>query len=181
MNFVLLETDRLILKGMSPELMNEIFETQEKSRIMEILGHQNEEEYERELSKYQRGYSSYRSRFLLFLIVRKDNQKIIGRCGLHNWNPDHNRAEIGYNLLMEVDKRQGFMSEAVKKILEYGFRTLDLHRIEAMLSPTNIPSKRIIEKFGFTKEGQLREHFQVDGAFGDSLIYSLLQSEYERS
>jgi ribosomal-protein-alanine N-acetyltransferase len=103
---------------------------------------------------------------------------IIGRCGLHNWNREHNRAEIGYNISDEKFKRKGLMSEAVSSIIDYGFNELNLHRIEALVGSNNIPSLKIIESHHFIKEGLLRQHYFVEDKFEDSIVFSILQNEY---
>ncbi|MND70827.1 putative ribosomal N-acetyltransferase YdaF [compost metagenome] len=71
------------------------------------------------------------------------------------------------------------MTEALKPIIQYGFETMKLNRIEAFLSPDNIPSLKLVQKFGFTKEGHLREHYNKDNKLEDSAVYSLLKSEYK--
>lgn len=178
LNPIIIETKRLKLTGFSPEDMSFIFENKSKNEIKKILGHRTEEDYLKEEYKYQNGYASYNRSFLLFLLSEKTSNTIIGRCGLHNWNKEHNRAEIGYNMLDENFKEQGFMTEAVRAIIDYGFNTLKLHRLEALVGSNNAPSLKIIENNHFIKEGLLRQHFYVADKYEDSVVFSLLRNEY---
>jgi len=178
MNFDTLETPRLVLSGISPEQMTYIFENLPKDDIKRILGHRSERDYEKEASKHQNGYSSYNRRFKLFLLTDKASNTIIGRCGIHNWNIEHRRAEIGYVMEDEQYKRKGLMTEALEAILEYGFRNLNLNRIEALVGAGNVPSLRLMEKFNFTKEGLLRQHAYASDKFEDSVMFSKLYHEH---
>lgn len=193
MTFQTLETPNLILTGLTPTDMAFIFENHSKEEIMKFLGHRSEEEYELEAYKNKNGYASYNRTFLLFLLTDKTSNEIIGRCGIHNWNKDHRRAEIGYHLAGDQFKRKGFMSEALEAIIEFGFNTLNLNRIEALVSPFNVPSLRLLEKNGFLKEGALKQHYYVaidpladkysasnisENGFVDSLIFGLLKEDY---
>lgn len=180
MNFKIIETNRMILKGLTPEDMSEIFEQNHKPKIKEILGHRSEEDYEKELHKYKSGYSSYNRSFMLFLMEDKASGKIIGRCGLHNWNRDHWRAEIGYLMEDESFKQQGLMSEAVEAVIDYGFKQMNLNRIEALVADYNTASLKLLEKNGFVKEGVMRNHYYVNGVFEDSVVFSLLREEYRK-
>lgn len=175
---IILETNRLTLKGFSPENMTSIFQNYSRDEIMELLGHHSEEEYQQEKSKQENGYAAYNRRFILFLLIEKASNIIIGRCGLHNWNKEHNRAEIGYNITEENFKRKGLMTEAVSAVIDFGFNDLKLHRIEAVAGSGNIPSLKILEKQRFVQEGLLRQHFCVSGKYEDSLILSKLYTEY---
>lgn len=179
LNPIILETKNLFLKGLTPQDMNYIFGNNGKDDIMNILGHLNESEYQKEHNKYQNGYSSYNRSFILFLLIDRNTNKIIGRCGLHNWNIEHKRAEIGYNIAEENFKRKGLMSEAVSEIIEYGFNKLNLHRIEALAGEDNIPSLKILKKNSFTKEGLLRQHRFINNKYVDSVIFSKLHQEYQ--
>ena len=178
MNFKLIETNRLLLKGLTPEDMTDIFERNYKPKIKEILGHRSDADYEKELYKYKNGYSSYNRSFMLFLLEDKASGKIIGRCGLHNWNTDHSRAEIGYHMEDENFKQKGLMSEAVQAIIDYGFKMLNLNRIEALVADYNTASLRLLEKNGFVKEGLLRNHYYINGTFEDSVMFSKLNEEH---
>lgn len=179
MNPILLQTPRLLLKGFSPEDMNVIFTTLPKEEIMTLLGHQSDEEFEKEAEKQQQGYASYNRRFMLFLLIDPPSGKVIGRCGLHNWNPDHRRAEIGYAMSDETFKRRGLMSEAVEAIMRYGFTEMNLNRIEAIVAPDNEPSLKIIRKNNFQEEGRLRKHYPAENGFEDSLVFGVLFDEYD--
>lgn len=179
MDLFTLETKRLKLKGLTPQDMKYIFDNLPKAQIKEILGHRTDADYLKDELKHINGFSSYNRSFLVFLMIDKETDKIIGRCGLHNWNKDHKRAEIGYALEDESFKRKALMSEAVEAIIEYGFHELKLNRIEALVGPENVPSLRIIEKNGFTKEGIFRQHFYVDEKYEDTIAFALLKQDYK--
>ncbi|MBM6497960.1 GNAT family N-acetyltransferase [Flavobacterium macrobrachii] len=174
----IIETQRLKLTGYSSQDMTFIFENFSRDEIKKILGHRTDEDYHIEEYKYKNGYASYNRDFILFLLTEKTTKSIIGRCGLHNWNKEHQRAEIGYTISDENFKRKGLMTEAVSSIIDYGFNELKLHRIEALVGSYNIPSLKIIENNFFIKEGLLRQHYLIAGKFVDSVVYSLLHNEY---
>ena len=175
---IILTTERLMLKGITSEQMKYIFNELSKAEIKSMLGHRSEEDYLKEEYKHVNGYSGYNRKFLLFLMTDKESGIIIGRCGFHNWNKDHMRAEIEYAMEDEKFLRKGLMSEAVKAILQLGFQELELNRIEANVDILNIPSIKILEKNNFRKEGILREHVYHSDHFSDSILYSILQKEY---
>ena len=58
------------------------------------------------------------------------------------------------------------------------FKKLEMHRIFATTSPDNVASIRILEKIGMKKEGYLRQNLLVRGAWRDSVLYSILQHEF---
>ncbi len=177
-NRILLETNRLFLRGLNPESMTFIFENYTKDEIKNILGHQTEKEYQTEQLKQKKGYAAYNRSFILFLLTEKTSNRIIGRCGIHNWNKEHNRAELGYNITDENYKRKGLMTEAVSAVIEYGFNQLKLHRIEALVGSYNLPSLKILEKHNFVREGLLRQHYYMFDEYLDSIVFSKLCSEY---
>jgi len=178
MNFETIETSRLILKGISPDVMKHIFNALTKPEIKKILGHRSEEDYQKEAAKHKNGYSSYNRSFILFLLTDKDSNNVIGRCGLHNWNKEHKRAEIGYIMENENFKGKGLMSEAINAIIDYGFNKMNLNRIEALVGVGNIPSLGLMEKYNFKREGVMRQHCHISNQFEDSIMFSKLYCEY---
>ena len=111
-------------------------------------------------------------------MLQKETGNVIGSIGYHTWYTMHNRAELFYYIKEESNRRRGYASEAIVPTIAYGFGDMGLHRIEAMLSPDNTASVRLLEKSGFLKEGCLRAHYLVNGEYSDSDIYGLLRKEY---
>lgn len=178
MQFEQLTTPRLILRKLTPEAYGYLYTNFDDSYLMEFLG-MDAEALKKEKEKYNQGLTSYNRTMVNFQLIEKDTGKVIGACGFHTWSPQHSRAEIGYHLNDDADKRKGYMTEAVSAVLAYGFKEMKLHRVEALADPANVPSIKIIEKFNFTYEATLREHYNVDGIMEDSVMYSLLKHEYE--
>jgi len=69
------------------------------------------------------------------------------------------------------------MTETVKRVIDFGFSELGLHRIYATLAPENVASARVLEKAGMRREGHLRKHRYIKGEWRDSLLYAILESE----
>ena len=68
----------------------------------------------------------------------------------------------------------------LKAILEFGFTELKLHRVEALIAAENEPSLKLLLRYGFSKEGTMREDYVVNGKNEDSDCYSLLKWEWEK-
>ncbi len=179
-HFTVIETPRLLLKEVGPELMKEIYTSCSDEEIMELLGIATIEELETERNKVQQGMTTYRTSYKLFFIAEKESGKIIGKCGLHNWFAIHKRAEIGYVMSDESAMRKGYMTEAVKSIIKHGFEEMGLNRIEAFVGSGNVASLKIVKGSGFIEEGTLRSHYFKDGKIEDSICFSLLRTDYDQ-
>jgi len=178
MHFTTLHTERLMLRAITPEVYDHIHTNLGNTELMEFLGLASAEDLAVEKEKYDKGYSTHNRTFMLFQLIDIGTGKIIGGCGFHTWYPKHNRAEIGYDLRHEEDKRKGLMTEAVRAVLDYGFTEMQLHRVEALVADYNEASVRLLKNFDFTFEGTLREHYNVAGTMEDSDMYSLLKHEF---
>lgn len=173
MNEAILQTDRVLLRRIVPATIRMLFESSDKAHIQQMLG-ADEKEYERYKRMYESGMETFSSSLFYFLLVKKESNQFIGECGFHTWNKRHNRAEVFYLLKNEADKRQGYMSEVLPLVLDFGFKELELHRIEAYVAASNLPSVKLLAKNGFTKEGTSKEHYLADGHYEDSDCYALL-------
>ena len=114
---------------------------------------------------------------LHWLIVDRRSDVAIGSCTLFRFDARHRHAEVGYALRSDRWGR-GLAAEAVSLALDWGFRTLMLHRIEADIDPRNDASRRLLERLGFRREGLLRERFFVGDVAGDSEFFGLLAQEW---
>jgi ribosomal-protein-alanine N-acetyltransferase len=72
---------------------------------------------------------------------------------------------------------QGHMTEAVRGALRFAFSELALHRVEAACLPNNEPSRRLLERVGFQREGMARAYLRINGVWSDHLLYAALSSD----
>ncbi|WP_299254890.1 GNAT family N-acetyltransferase [uncultured Lacinutrix sp.] len=94
------------------------------------------------------------------------NKKIGGIC-LWNFSEDRKTAEVGYDLLPEYF-RKGYMSEALKAVIDLGFKDLNLDRIEAYTHIENESSKKLLVACGFVHQSERK-----DPGFPKNSIYTL--------
>jgi ribosomal-protein-alanine N-acetyltransferase len=108
-------------------------------------------------------------------IVRRADGRLLGTCGFV-WLRPHS-AEIGYDLARACWGK-GYMYEALSALLDYAFFDLDLNRIEALVMPANMRSKRLLKRLGFAHEGTLREYDYFKDAFHDMEMHALLRRDW---
>lgn len=118
-----------------------------------------------------------RREMLNWLIADRRDDRAIGTCTLFHFDARHRRAEAGYALRSDRWGR-GLASEAVSLALDWGFRSLALHRIEADIDPRNDASRRLLLRLGFRREGLLRERFFVEEEATDSEMWGLLAQDW---
>lgn len=112
-------------------------------------------------------------------ITRRDDDRVIGICGVHDVSRRHRRAYVGYDLVREC-WGQGLAGEAMRAIVRFGFEQLDLNRLEAITIAENSRSIRLLERLGFQLEGVRREYsLEDDGELHASAIYGLLRRDYD--
>ncbi|MBQ6662433.1 MAG: GNAT family N-acetyltransferase [Firmicutes bacterium] len=107
--------------------------------------------------------------------------RIIGCTALEpdRLRPDANSRELGY-WLVSTEWGKGYMTEAAKAMIAYGFDTLGLDQIGICTSRVNLRSQSVIKKCGFVYEGTIRRTYKIyTGELRDSQVYSMLRSEYE--
>jgi [ribosomal protein S5]-alanine N-acetyltransferase len=175
---IAIETERLLLEPLTPEAIRELFRSHTQEFIMNYLGidDQGWVHYESMVSE---GMEMHRLSHLFFLLIRKSDEQPIGECGFHTWNHVHRRAELFYLLRSDEFKRQRFMSEALPRVIQFGFEHMQLHRMEALIDKDNTPSLRLLQKNRFTFEGTRMQDYVVNGVSVDSDCYVLLRPEWE--
>jgi len=175
----LLETERMFLRELTPEMFNRLFRTCSEAEIKSYLGLKSTVEYKEMRKRFEGGTTTYYTSFKHFLLLDKQDKRVIGRCDFHTWVPTHQRAEVGYTMTSEAHKNKGLMKEALRAVLSFGFKHMGLYRVEALAAPHNIPSLQLLKHYSFKQEGHLRNHYMVNGVLEDSLLFSLLRPEFE--
>jgi [ribosomal protein S5]-alanine N-acetyltransferase len=109
--------------------------------------------------------------------MNKEDEDVIGFFRFHKLHLWHEKAEMGAVIHANC-QHEGVMTEVLPIILKYGFKTLELNRIVGDLVAENIGSQRLMEKFGFHKDGVLRQTGFDGTRYHDTVVYSMLRAEY---
>ncbi len=172
----ILYTNRLTLRKLAKTDYNDMFEYSSNSDLTKYLTwdpHPDKNYTHKYLSYIQ---SKYRScEFFDWAIIY--NGKMIGTCGFTTLNDQDLCGEIGY-VVSPNYHNMGIATEAVERVLEFGFDVMGLHRIEARYMLDNLPSRKVMEKVGMTFEGVLRESMYIKNRYVSVGICSILRSEY---
>ena len=86
-------------------------------------------------------------------------------------------ASLGY-WVGEPYARRGYMTAALPLVLDFSFERLRLHRVEAACLPTNVPSRALLLRIGFTEEGYARRYLLIDGKWQDHLLFAILREDW---
>ena len=114
-------------------------------------------------------------RLLLFL---KDSETLIGGSGLHRPNWDGPTFEIGYWVRKSFAK-QGYITEAVRGIMEMAFYKLGAQRLEIRTSTINAPSIAVARRAGFTLEGVLHQDGRhLDRTPRDTMVFAKVRPAF---
>lgn len=156
--FPLLETERLILREITSEDAHSIFNIFSNDKIMNLYGQfpfTRIGEANKLINIFKDNFNSGKG--IRWGISLKANNRLIGTVGYHNCNDRHRRAEIGYELDNEA-WGNGYMHEALEVVIDFGFESMGLNRIEAVVYPENDASMSVLQKHNFKKEGLLEEY-----------------------
>jgi ribosomal-protein-alanine N-acetyltransferase len=102
----------------------------------------------------------------------KEDDQLLGACGLGAWDREAAQAEIGYELARAY-WGQGLMPEALQAIVRFGFETMGLQRIVAEVMLDNTSSCRLLNKVGFQTEGILEKRGFWKGEYHDLRLFTL--------
>ncbi|MFC4026815.1 GNAT family N-acetyltransferase [Zunongwangia endophytica] len=115
---------------------------------------------------------------LIFKIELKKEKSFIGLVALKPGSSKYKKAEVWYKLDSEF-WNNGYATEALKRVLDFGFNELKLHRIEAGCAVENIGSIRVLEKVGMIREGRKRKVLPLKSGWSDNFEYAVLETDIE--
>jgi [ribosomal protein S5]-alanine N-acetyltransferase len=113
-----------------------------------------------------------------FAIIHKKTNQMIGAIGLH-LNDEHNRAEVGYWIAVS-HWNKGVATEALIRILEFGFDKVGINKIFATHLVDNPSSGRVMLKAGMIREGKLNEHYRKGEEYITVIQYGMTASANEK-
>ena len=106
------------------------------------------------------------------------DSKYIGEVVLNEIDDDNRSASFRIAMQGKAYFGKGYGSEATRLIIEYGFETLNLHRIELEVYDFNRRAQRVYEKAGFVQEGVKRDVLLWEGNYQSAIVMSILEDEW---
>lgn len=180
-----LETERLVLKVLDESYAAPILDYYLRNRgFLERWEPARPEgfytlAYHREVLRVELHRMNENSMVKLWIFTKEDPLRPIGAVALNNitWGCFLS-CHLGYKL-DQAEVNKGYMTEAVRAVVEFAFNALLLHRIEANIIPTNYPSLRVVAKLGFYQEGIARKYLKINGSWCDHVHMVLLNEALE--
>jgi RimJ/RimL family protein N-acetyltransferase len=113
-------------------------------------------------------------------IVLKRGDRLIGNVGIHRIDRVNRGAVLGIAIADLSMTSKGYGTEALSLMLDYGFGTLNLHRLELSAHSFNERAIRTYRRMGFSEEGRKREAVYIEGKYHDSIMMAILKKDWER-
>lgn len=112
-----------------------------------------------------------------FFVFDAPGQRLKGAITLSNVRRGvAETATLGY-WIGRAEAGQGHATAAARACAGFAFRSLKLHRLEASCLPSNLASRRVLEKSGFRQEGRAKAYLKINGVWSDHLLFGLLSED----
>jgi len=170
--FPILTTERLTLRQLVINDEREIFTLRSDSEINKYLDRQVSntiDDARNFINTVNENINKNDS--LYWAITLSDKNILVGTICLFSFSDENDKCEIGYELLTNF-QGQGIMKEAVEKVIDYAFNTINVQKIEAFFHRDNMRSIRLLDKFSFKQSNEL------DKATPELICYRLTSSIY---
>ncbi len=177
-NFPILTTERLVLRAYKEEDAGPLLKLRTDPLAMKFMDRDPFKDRVESL-KFVREKEADRiaHKGISWVVCKKADEEFMGDVAFWRLFSKDHRAEIGYSLRSEYWK-QGYMTEALRAALSWGFEKLGLHSVMADINPENNASRQLLLKMGFMKEGYHRENYFYKGEYLDSEMYGLIKSDF---
>lgn len=174
--FPVLESERLYLRKVTNDDVNEVFELRSNPETMKYIPRPLAKTKEDALEHIRvTNLATTANQAINWAIAFKENNKLIGMICLIRIQPEHFRSETGY-ILHPDHHGKGIMNEALKTVIDFAFHIMKFHSLVAVMDPENTASAKVVLKQGFVREGQFKHNEFYNGKFLDTDYYSLLSS-----
>lgn len=173
-----LKTQRLLLRKQELQDAASLQQLRSNDEVMKFMDSDKHHDINTSEAFIRRNLETYQNKNGFFWVITAlASGSYMGDIILHRIDRTNARAEIGYTLLPDY-WGHGYMKEAMRAVISFGFNDLRLHSIEANINPANETSRALLLKMGFVKEAYFRENYYYNGRFLDSEIYSLLEKDF---
>ena len=175
-----IETNRLILRRMELSDAQKAFDhwlSDERVSDNRVnAAHKIVSETVDRVTKIVNDYTS--EEFCWWAIERKADSKLIGEIDLYDFDKTTGNCEVSYTIGYDW-WNQGYGTEALRAVLEFGFQYMNVHKISAACNTDNPASGKVMGKAGMEQEGTIKHMIRnAKGQYKDCVIYGLLQEDY---
>lgn len=178
--FPILSSTKLELKKIEDRHLQELFDIYDNEKVFEFCGiipKHNLQTVSKMIGHFDRDYQK-KSRVKWGIFQKSQNDTLVGIIEAMDFNQKVDMVTIGY-YLAEDYWGKGIATEAVHMLVKYLFEEVAINRIQAEVMPLNEPSKKVLLKNGFLKEGLLRQASLWSGkGIVDLEIYGYLKEDY---
>lgn len=178
--FPILESDELIIKRIEAHHIDQLFDIYSNDLVFEYCGiipRHNKATVSNMIGHFERDFMK-RSRIKWGIFAKSEPDHLLGIIEAFDFSQKISMVTIGYYLAQSHWKK-GIATKAVKLLLEFLFLKANINRIQAAVMPQNEPSKKVLLKNDFIKEGTLRQAEQWAGkGIIDIEMYSILKDDY---
>jgi ribosomal-protein-alanine N-acetyltransferase len=180
MTLPIIETNRVRLRPLEERDVDGLFDVFSDPQVMRYWSSGPMADRDAAVKLYEEIQETNASGLMMkWGLALAENDRVIGTTTFFNLSLSNGRLEIGYAMNRSFWGK-GLMNEALIALINYGFDTMNLRRIEADVDPRNGPSIRTLERLGFQREGFLRERWHVEGEIQDAYFYGLLKKEWKK-
>jgi RimJ/RimL family protein N-acetyltransferase len=144
---VVLETDRLLLRPLTMADLDEFVKMHDAPEVSRTMGHYTAHDAAARIERNEREWREYG--YGLMSVVERATGRFVGRSGLKYWR-QFDETEVGW-VLHPVFWGRGLATEAARACLEWGFQSLAVPYITAMIVPDNTRSLRVAERLGMAR------------------------------
>jgi [ribosomal protein S5]-alanine N-acetyltransferase len=175
--FPVLSTPRLILRALHPADLDDLYTYASDPEIDHFtpwMHYTSLNEAKENLQEFLAEYDHYGMG--AWGIEHRADHRLIGITNFSRPHPINRRVEMGYTIARAY-WRQGYATEAVQALIQFGFEKMNLVRIEAVVLPEHLASARVLQKAGMQFEGVLRSYQVWRGQPRDLHMYAVVRSE----
>jgi ribosomal-protein-alanine N-acetyltransferase len=171
-------TERLVLRKMLPKDAEDMYEYAQEPLVTNFLlwePHVSIKFTQSYLKFIQTQYAA--ASFFDWAVTLADSGKMIGTCGFASIDTDNDAGEIGYVINPEYWGK-GYATEALSRMLSFGFGVLGMHRIYVRIMSGNLASERVAKKCGMRHEATFYSSLMVKGEYRTIKYYAILRDEF---
>ncbi|WP_312699578.1 GNAT family protein [Sedimentibacter sp.] len=128
----------------------------------------------------EREWLSQNSSQSQFAIIRAEDDKLIGNCGIQAIDQSRQCAEVGLFIGDEENRNKGYGQDVLNTLLNYGFNYLNLNNIMLKVFSFNEGAISCYKKVGFKEIGRRRQSYYLKGKFYDDVFMDILREEFHQ-